>query len=113
MISLTQIVRRGACRKCPRCGKGNLFASYLKPVDHCGVCGERLGHIRADDGPAWLTIMLVGHILAPFMLLWVPQLSWPEWMIVTVALCVTLVMSLLVLPRAKGVFIGLIWRLQT
>src|SRR5471032_3650243 len=69
-------VIRTAVGRCPNCGEGRLFASYLKPVERCSVCGEPLGHIRADDGPAWLTILLVGHILAPFLLAVAPNTDW-------------------------------------
>ncbi len=103
-------VIRTTVGRCPNCGAGRLFASYLKPVDHCAVCGEALGHIRADDGPAWLTILLMGHILAPFLLGVVPNLTWPDWVTMLVVLTLTLVLALLILPRAKGFFIGAIWR---
>ena len=39
--------------------------SYLKVRDTCPVCREDLSHQRADDGPAYLTILIVGHIMAP------------------------------------------------
>jgi len=101
---------RTALGRCPNCGEGRLFASYLKPVECCTACGEALGHIRADDGPAWLTILLVGHILAPFLLGVVPNLSWPDWVIMLGVITCTLVLTLSILPRAKGLFIGVIWR---
>ncbi len=107
---LGAVVVRGAFGRCPRCGHGKLFKSYLKPVENCAVCGEPLGHIRADDGPAWLTILLMGHILAPFLLGVVPHLAWPDWAIMAVILTFTLVLTLVILPRSKGIFIGLIWR---
>lgn len=103
-------VIRTAIGRCPNCGEGRLFSSYLKPVGHCAVCGEALGHIRADDGPAWLTILLVGQILAPFLLNVVPNITWPDWAIIGMVLTLTLVLALIILPRAKGVFIGIIWR---
>jgi uncharacterized protein (DUF983 family) len=28
-------------------------------------CGEHFGKIHADDGPAWLTIIIVGHLVVP------------------------------------------------
>ena len=56
-------VFRGACARCPNCGRGRLFRAYLKPVETCAECHESLKHIRADDGPAWLTILVVGHIV--------------------------------------------------
>ncbi|MBY0407000.1 MAG: DUF983 domain-containing protein [Rickettsiales bacterium] len=103
-------VLRTMLGRCPNCGEGWLFVSYLKPVPRCSVCGEALGHIRADDGPAWLTILLVGHILAPLLLEVVPRLSWPDWMIVSGVMVFALVITLCILPRAKGFFIGIIWR---
>lgn len=109
-IALSEVILRGVFGRCPRCGQGKLFASYLKPVDNCAVCGEKLGHIRADDGPAWLTILLVGHILAPFFLSVLPHVQWSDWVIMAVIMSLTLVLTLWLLPRSKGVFIGLIWR---
>lgn len=95
--------------RCPRCGEGRLFAGYLKPVAQCAACGEALGHIRAEDGPAWLTILLVGHILAPVLLNVVPRLPWSEWVILAGLLPLTLILTLSLLPYSKGFFIGLIW----
>ena len=104
-------VIRAALGRCPNCGKGRLFVSYLKQAEHCSVCGEALGHIRAEDGPAWLTILLVGHILAPFLLGVLPNVIWSDWVILAVIMTLTLILTLLILPRAKGFFIGVIWRL--
>jgi uncharacterized protein (DUF983 family) len=102
-------VLRTLIGRCPQCGHGRLFKSYLKPVESCASCGEKLGHIRADDGPAWLTILLVGHVLGSVVLA-TSVTSWPEWVILTFVLSLTIVLSLAVLPFAKGFFIGLIWR---
>lgn len=98
-----------AAGRCPCCGRGKLFAAYLKPVAACAVCKEAYGHIRADDGPAWLTILIVGHILAPFLLGGMPE-AWPDWALVLAVMAATLLLTLLLLPRCKGVFIALIWR---
>lgn len=104
------VMVRGAYGRCPRCGQGKLFRSYLKQVEMCASCGEKLGHIRADDGPAWFTILLVGHILAPIFLSVLPNVTWPDWAIMAVIMSLTLVLTLWLLPCSKGVFIGLIWR---
>ncbi len=107
---LSHQVWRGATLRCPKCGKSPLFRAYLKPVETCACCGEAFGHIRADDGPAWLTILVVGHIVVWLVLVLEPQLSWPEWapMVVWPGLALALVLTLL--PSAKGIFIALIWR---
>ena len=52
-------LRRGWSCRCPNCGTGRLLQSYLKVNDHCAACGEDFSHQRADDGPAYLTILIV------------------------------------------------------
>lgn len=102
-------MRRGAVLRCPCCGKGRLFRSYLRQVDHCAVCHEDLGHIRADDGPAWLTILIVGHLIVALVLTIDGWAGWPLWVSMTVYPLAAIVMALALLPSAKGVFIGIIW----
>lgn len=107
------VVIRGIIGRCPHCGEGKLFARYLKQVDNCTVCGENLGVIRADDGPAWLTIILVGHILAPLMLAIVPDSTLPDWQAMVLWPVFAFILAILLLPRAKGIFVGITWRMGT
>ena len=58
-----QAMARGFAQRCPKCGKGALFHSYLKVADTCPACGEELHHQRADDAPPYFTIMIVGHFV--------------------------------------------------
>lgn len=100
---------RGWRRRCPHCGRGPLLKSYLKVNDACAVCREELFHHRADDGPAYLTIFLVGHLMAPLLhfafVHWRPE---PLTLFTIFAIgCVAL--SLYLLPRLKGVIIGYQW----
>jgi uncharacterized protein (DUF983 family) len=102
-------VRRGFRRRCPRCGAGALFDGYLRVRDHCPACGEDLFHQQADDGPAYVTILIVGHLMAPAILiaflLWRPD---PLVLATTMgAACVAL--ALWLLPRLKGVIVGFQW----
>lgn len=60
---LGQAVGRGICCRCPRCGEGALYRSFVKTVDTCQVCGEAIHHHRADDFPAYLVLFIVGHIM--------------------------------------------------
>ncbi|MEQ8246209.1 MAG: DUF983 domain-containing protein [Alphaproteobacteria bacterium] len=102
-------VRRALRGRCPNCGEGRLMRAYLKPVERCAVCAERFGHIRADDAGPWLTILLVGHLVVPAALLVEQNTQWPAWLAMTVWPLAALALSLLVLPRAKTLFIGIIW----
>lgn len=110
MSSFWKTVGRSFAGKCPKCGKGHLLTAYLKQVDHCSNCGEAFGHIRAEDGPAWLTILVVGHILAPILLMVLPHSSWPEWVHMVLWPTLAFILLIILLPRAKGFFIGMIWR---
>jgi uncharacterized protein (DUF983 family) len=94
---------------CPNCGRGRLFVSYLKQVERCAVCGEAYGHLRADDAPPWLTILIVGHIVVPLAVGVDRLVSWPTWAAITLWCAIALVLCLLVLPRAKAVFLTGIW----
>ena len=101
---------RGMAGRCPNCGEGRLFRSYLKQVDQCAVCGEAWGHIRADDAPPWLTILVVGHIIVPAAMAVESRGLLPFWASMTLWPVLALALSLLILPRAKGVFIAVIWK---
>lgn len=107
-----QVITRSLCGRCPKCGNGKLFSRYLKQVDHCAACNEEWGAIRADDGPAWLTILIVGHIMAPLMLAFIPDNHWPDAVSMTFWPVLALLLIFLVLPRAKGLFIAMVWRTQ-
>ena len=74
-----QAMARGFAQRCPKCGKGALFHSYLKVNDTCGVCGEELHHQRADDAPPYFTIMIVGHIVVGGLLAMEKALVPPLW----------------------------------
>lgn len=102
-------VWKGWRRKCPSCGNGPLLSGYLKVRNSCPVCREELHHHRADDGPAYLTILIVGHIVAPLLL--VVFTTWrPEPMVLFTIFAVgTIALSLYLLPRLKGVIVAFQW----
>lgn len=100
---------RGWRRKCPNCGTGPLMKSYLKVRDTCPVCDEELHHHRADDGPAYLTILIVGHLMAP-LIIWAFTEFRPDPMVLATTFTVGCVaLSLYLLPRLKGAIVGLQW----
>lgn len=108
-VGLLSAILRGVTGRCPRCGQGKLFRSYLKPVQECAHCAAPWGEIRADDGPAWATMLIAGHVLAPLMIAVGLNDSVPVWQSVSGLLVLALVMCLTLLPITKGAFIALIW----
>ena len=102
-------ILRGWRRRCPNCGKGPMMKSYLAVRDNCPVCNEHLGHHRADDGPAYLTILIVGHLMAP-AIIWAFSTFRPDPMVLASVFTVGCVgLSLYLLPRLKGAIVGLQW----
>lgn len=100
---------RGWRRRCPNCGSGPMLRGYLKVRENCPVCGEALHHHRADDGPAYLTILIVGHIMAPLILIAFTKLR-PDPMTLAAVFSVgTVALSLFLLPRLKGALVALQW----
>ncbi len=104
-----QALARGWRRRCPNCGKGPLLAGYLKVADHCPVCEQEFHHHRADDGPAYITILIVGHLMAPFIPLLHIRLHLEPLVMASILSVGCVAVSLYLLPRIKGAFIGLQW----
>lgn len=103
---------RGVRSLCPRCGRGALYRRYLKIADACPSCAEPLGVIRADDFPPYLTIVLVGHIVVPLIMVAERYLEPPTWQHMVVWPAVTLALVLALLPPVKGFIVGLMWQLK-
>ncbi len=100
---------RGWRQCCPACGQGAMFDAYLKVNPACPHCGEVLSHHRADDGPAYLTILIVGHLMAPILILVWTELR-PDPLTMALAFSAGAVaLSLWLLPRFKGAIVALQW----
>jgi len=98
-------IKKGLQGKCPSCGQTKLF----RQVEHCSSCGENWGKVRADDGPAWASMLVAGHILAPFFYFITFRMELPDWLRTLALVIVGVGICLAVLPRMKGLFIALIW----
>ena len=86
-----------------------MFKSFLKVDDHCPACREELFHHRADDFPAYLVIVLVGHIVVPLMLVVEMEYAPPLWLEAAFWPAVTLGLALALLQPIKGAIVGIQW----
>ena len=102
-------MQRGFFGRCPHCGEGRMFRAFLKVADRCPACAEELHHHRADDFPAYLVIVIVGHIVVPLVLAVETAFAPPTWFSMTLWPAVTLAMSLALLQPVKGAVVGLQW----
>jgi uncharacterized protein (DUF983 family) len=104
-----QAMTRGARGRCPHCGEGKLFRAFLKVADRCNNCSEELHHHRADDFPAYLVIIIVGHIVVPLMLAVEIHYAPAYWISMTLWPALTGALSLALLQPVKGAVVGLQW----
>ena len=97
---------RGLRGRCPHCGEGRMFRTYLKVSPACPACGVDLARYPADDGPAYFTILIIGHlVIVPVLFIpWVWQ--GPTLVTVPVTLGFLAAVTLALLPIVKGAFIG-------
>ena len=102
-------LRRGWARCCPQCGAGPLLKGYLKVRDSCPVCSEDFTPQRADDGPAYLTILIVGHLMAPLLMFVFVKYRPEPATLFTMFSIGTVALSLYLLPRLKGALVALQW----
>ena len=103
---------RGLAHRCPACGTGPIYRRYLKTVDACSHCGTELHHHRADDAPPYFTIVIVGHVILAGLLAVEQAYAPPVWVQASIWMPLTVIMSLLVLPRIKGALVALQWALR-
>lgn len=100
---------KGWRRSCPQCGGGALFDGYLAVRDSCDICGEELHHHRADDAPSWLTIIVVGHLIAPLLILSYELFAMPTWLHAVLWPMVAMTGVVVLLPRIKGGVVAFQW----
>jgi uncharacterized protein (DUF983 family) len=100
-------IGRGIVGRCPSCGKGHIFEGFLRVVPQCRSCGAPLGSARADDAPPYFTILIVGHIIVPMIVIWQRMSDPPTWLMSAVFVPLTLVLTLALMRPVKGGVVGL------
>lgn len=111
MANFLKSVGRGLRHQCPNCGEGRLFGKYLKVTPQCAACGHELAQYPADDGPAYFTVLLVGHLVVAPLLFFPIVWEASPWIVLPVTLTWLILVTLTVLPRVKGGFIGALYAL--
>jgi uncharacterized protein (DUF983 family) len=105
-------MKRGWRGRCPRCGEGKQFRAFLKVDNNCSVCGLDYTHHRADDLPAYLVIIIVGHIVVPLALMIETNYAPAVALQLAIYLPLTLIASLALLQPVKGTVVGVQWALR-
>jgi uncharacterized protein (DUF983 family) len=108
---LLNAMSRGFMGRCPNCGQGRLFASFLKTAPHCEHCGEEMHHHRADDLPAYLVVVIVGHIIVGAFMGVEATSNLSTWQHLVIWVPLTIIAALALLRPVKGAVVALQWAL--
>ncbi len=103
-------VATGLKGRCPRCGEGRLFSSFLTVAKQCGVCKLDYSFADAGDGPAVFVILIIGFVVVGLALWMEVSLAPPLWLHFLLWIPLTLVLSVGSLRLIKGVLIALQYR---
>ncbi|MBY6202537.1 DUF983 domain-containing protein [Maritalea mobilis] len=95
--------------RCPSCGHGAIYERYLKLTPTCSTCGEDLSHARADDGPAYLSILVTAKVMGTAMLVTYEAFQPPGWVLAVTFSIGVVAMALYLLPKFKGLILGVQW----
>lgn len=107
--SFWQAALRGMRCTCPRCGEAPLFRKWLKPLDSCPKCGVDWSPQRADDFPAYIAILVSGHLLAPIIIMLSLDFDMGPLAMVSIIVPLALAMMLGMLQPSKGAVIAAQW----
>jgi uncharacterized protein (DUF983 family) len=99
-------LKRGLRGRCPVCGQAALFNGYLRVRAACPNCAAPLGRVRADDVPPYFTILIVGHIVVPGILMLDRAAAPPLWVQTAIWVPLTLILTLALLRPIKGAIVG-------
>ena len=105
--TLSQTMLRGLACKCPRCGRGKLFAGFLTLKPECDACGLDYGFMDSGDGPAVFVIMIAGAIVVASALIVEVKYQPPFWVHAALWLPLTLAVTLWPLRAIKSLLIAL------
>jgi uncharacterized protein (DUF983 family) len=105
--SLLTALGRGLMGRCPSCGKGRIFDGFLRVVPECEHCAAPLGLARADDAPPYFTILIVGHIVIPLMLITQKLYDPSTFLLSAIYVPMTLILAVGLLRPIKGATVGL------
>ena len=105
--TVTRAALRGLACKCPRCGRGKLYAGFLTLAPRCQACGLDYAFIDSGDGPAIFIIMIAGAIVVAAALIVEVKYQPPFWLHAVLWLPLILATTLWPLRAMKSLLISL------
>lgn len=107
------ILLNGFRGRCPRCGKGSLFKSFLEVADGCSVCGLGFAGHDAGDGPAVAVIFILGFGIMGLAWLLEAWLRPPLWLHALLWIPLVVLGAVALLKPVKGLTIATQYRVRS
>tara|TARA_E500000305_G_scaffold10549_1_gene7156 strand:+ start:1210 stop:1617 length:408 start_codon:yes stop_codon:yes gene_type:complete len=100
----------GLKRRCPRCGEGRLYKSFLTIADKCDRCDLDFSEFDSGDGPAVFIIMITGFVIVG-LVLYVEVAFRPDyWVHAILWLPLSVALPLVLLPILKAWLVAQMFR---
>lgn len=100
----------GFAGKCPRCGQGHMFKTFLDVAPTCDHCGLDFKFADAGDGPAVFVTLFAGFLLLGMALFVQMTFDPPVWLLMLIFAPLTLLVCVGMLRPLKGLLIALQYR---
>jgi uncharacterized protein (DUF983 family) len=105
-------LKTGLAGKCPRCGRGKLFAGYLKVAQSCSNCGLSFDFADAGDGAAWFVMLITGFVGVGSILGIEAAYQPPFWVHILIAIPLIIILPLALLRPVKGMLLAQQWKMK-
>jgi uncharacterized protein (DUF983 family) len=102
-------LKRGFRCRCPACGEGRMFGSFLKVKPVCETCGEELFHEQAHDFPPYVTMSIVAHVILFGIVLVEQHAEWSMLQHMLVWPALTIALSFALMQPVKGAVVAYQW----
>ncbi len=99
--------------KCPACGEGKLYDSFMKITEKCPACGLEIKKHESADGPAYIAMFLTS-IIVIIAAISVEVIYRPEfWIHIIIWSFFTVFIGITSLIFCKALFIGLQYKYRS
>ncbi|HIG23026.1 MAG TPA: DUF983 domain-containing protein [Henriciella marina] len=103
-------IKAGLACRCPACGEGPVFKSFLEIAPRCTACGADFSKADAGDGPAFFVMFILAIIIMPPVLLVQIVFAPPVWVHAILWTPLIVLLGAWLLRPFKSIMFALQWK---
>lgn len=97
------------CR-CPNCGEGRVYRTFLTFKDQCDACGADLTIADAGDGPSFFVMFAALILIVPSAMFFEFAFRPPGWVHILIWPPITIAFAMFFLRPVKALLFALQWK---